>query len=609
MIDTNRINLTILKRTMKSILTTIFSFIITLTVNAQIYDVLVTESFDNTTNLSTDGTFGNDGNSAGGGFLDAFDVSANFGSPSNVTSYVTYETSSVFIGADIDGYGGTTPTYLEVFDYTVDHDDEVGFVGDFGLPSGCTDLDASGDILTIQYTIDDGDSWSTGLTITADGTSSMTFSDGTIAINSSDGIMRTKEFSIGTNMRDSVVKVRVAISSFNRSSESFVLDEFRLVKVREIVKTEAFDNTTNLTTSSGGGTFNVNFENAICDANDIYDVSANLTTPSNITNCLNYEVGSVFVLNHRLSTSAADGEELEMLTYTASDNYELSFRGNFAQFGSGTDPDNNVVIQYSTDGGSTYTTGLTLTGNVSGYYDISDGTDRIRYKSFTTKGFTIGDNLNGQTIKIKAIFNGLDNNDDGIAFDEFKLEKSKNAPDAILPVELMSFNAYKSENEVHVKWLTAMELDNDYFEVQRSSDGIDFEVIQTIDGFGTTSFNQDYYTEDISPLSGVSYYRLSQTDFDGTKTTYSPVAVQFEQIDIQAIYVSNDLNKAYLHFESNSEKQYELIVTDNLGRLISNQTLKAQTGVNRKSLNLLKQGVYHISIICADEIESVSFLK
>ena len=189
------------------------------------------------------------------------------------------------------------------------------------------------------------------------------------------------------------------------------------------------------------------------------------------------------------------------------------------------------------------------------------------------------------------------------------MEKSKNAPDAILPVELMSFNAYKSENEVHVKWLTAMELDNDYFEVQRSSDGIDFEVIQTIDGFGTTSFNQDYYTEDISPLSGVSYYRLSQTDFDGTKTTYSPVAVQFEQIDIQAIYVSNDLNKAYLHFESNSEKQYELIVTDNLGRLISNQTLKAQTGVNRKSLNLLKQGVYHISIIFADEIESVSFLK
>ena len=89
MIDTNRINLTILKSTMKSILTTIFSFIITLTVNAQIYDVLVTESFDNTTNLSTDGTFGNDGNSAGGGFLDAFDVSANLGSPSNVNSYVT----------------------------------------------------------------------------------------------------------------------------------------------------------------------------------------------------------------------------------------------------------------------------------------------------------------------------------------------------------------------------------------------------------------------------------------------------------------------------------------------------------------------------------------
>ena len=132
---------------MKSIFTIIFSLVITAVVNAQIYDVLVTESFDNTTNLSTDGTFGNDGNSAGGGFIDAFDVSANFGSPSNVTSYVTYETSSVFVGGDVDGYGGTTPSYLEVFNYTVDHDDEVGFVGDFALPAGCTGLDyASGDI-------------------------------------------------------------------------------------------------------------------------------------------------------------------------------------------------------------------------------------------------------------------------------------------------------------------------------------------------------------------------------------------------------------------------------------------------------------------------------
>ena len=606
--DTNKNNFTILKRTMKSIFTIIFSFVITAVVNAQTYDVLVTESFDNTTNLSTDGTFGNDGNSAGGGFIDAFDVSANFGSPSNVTSYVTYETSSVFVGGDVDGYGGTTPSYLEVFNYTVDHDDEVGFVGDFALPTGCNGLDASGDILTIQYTIDNGDSWSTGLTITADGSSSMTFSDGTIAI-SNDGIMRTKEFSIGTNIRDSIVKVRVAITSFTSSSETFVIDEFRLVKVREIVKAEAFDNTTNLSTSSGGSTFDAPFEHATCDANDIYDVSANLTTPSNVTNCLNYEVGSVFVLNHRLSTSAADGEELEMLTYTASDNYELSFRGNFAQFGSGTDPDNNVVIQYSTDGGSTYTTGLTLTGNVSGYYDISDGTDRIRYKSFTTKGFTIGENLNGQTIKIRAVFNGLDNDDDGIAFDEFKLEKSKNAPDAVLPVELISFDAYRNENEVNLEWTTLTEVNNDYFEIQRSSNGTDFEVIQIIDGAGNSSFAQDYLTEDVDPLPGLSYYRLSQIDFNGKTTTYSPVAIEFEQNNIAELSISNDFSEFYLNFQSTSEKKYQLMITDNLGRLISKQVLTALSGANKIALPNVNRGMYHVSIISGTQVESTSYIK
>jgi hypothetical protein len=593
---------------MKSILTTIFSFIITLTVNAQIYDVLVTESFDNTTNLSTDGTFGNDGNSAGGGFLDAFDVSANFATPSNVTSHLTYETSSVFIAGDVNSYGGTTPSYLEVFDYTVDHDDEVGFVGDFAIPIGSNGLDASSDILTVQYTIDDGETWTTGLTITADGSRSMTFSDGTIAIYN-DGYFRTKEFSIGTSIRDSIVKVRVAITSFTSSAESFALDEFRLVKVREIVKSEGFDNTTSLTTSSGASTFDVGFENAVCDANDIYDVSANLTTPSNITNCLDYEVGSVFVLNHRLSTSAADGEELEMLTYTASDNNELSFRGNFAQFGSGTDPDNNIVIQYSTDGGSTYTTGLTLTGNVSGYYDISDGTDRIRYKSFTTKGFTIGDNLNGQTIKIKAIFNGLDNNDDGIAFDEFKLEKSNNAPDAILPVELMSFNAYKSENEVHVKWVTAMELDNDYFEVQRSSDGIDFEVIQIIDGFGTSNEAHEYFTEDLNPIPGNSYYRLRQVDFDGQNETFSPVAVNYQEECIKDLHISQSDNQNTIVFNSSTEKEYTILLSDNLGRIIRHENMKAMKGSNSFILPSLQSGIYHITIAHDDKSSSTSFIK
>lgn len=569
----------------------------------QVYDVSATESFNNTTNLSTDGSFGTDQNSVSGGFADAFNVSSAWSDESgDVTSHFSQGSGSVFIGADIDGFGGSTPSYLEIFNYTVDHDDEVGFAGNFALPPGATGLDASSDILTIKYTIDGGSTWSTGLTITANSSSSMTFSDGTIAIDNSSNVFRTKEFRIGTNIRDSVVKVRVEFSGFTSSGEYFALDEFRIVKVREVVESEGFSVTTDLSTSSGGGTFGHPTSSSTCDDNDIYNVSST----SNITNCVNYEVGSVFVLNHRLSTSASDGEELEMLSYTATDNNELSFRGNFTQFGSATDPDNNVVIQYSTDNGSSYTTGLTFTGNVSGYYDCSDGTDRLRYKDFTTKGFTIGSNLSGQTIKIKAIFNGLDNNDDGIAFDEFKLEKSKDAP---LPVELLSFNAYPKDENVHIEWVTASEINNDYFEVQRSSDGINYETNEIVDGNGTSSQMHQYELTDFNPLPGLSYYRIRQVDFDGQNETFNPVPVNFEKTAIEGLQIIRLNNTHNIEYNDLYESNYKLIITDNLGRIVLMENIQSNSGHNSYPITLYTRGVYHASIIKNGIINSCSFVN
>lgn len=89
-----------------------------------------------------------------------------------------------------------------------------------------------------------------------------------------------------------------------------------------------------------------------------------------------------------------------------------------------------------------------------------------------------------------------------------------------LPVTLVSFTAFVSGGQVQLKWITALEVDNDYFIVQRSKDGADWFDMERIDGNGSSG--ESYSANDKQPYAGTSYYRLVQTDFDGRKT-YSAI--------------------------------------------------------------------------------------
>ncbi|MFM8433489.1 MAG: T9SS type A sorting domain-containing protein [Bacteroidota bacterium] len=99
----------------------------------------------------------------------------------------------------------------------------------------------------------------------------------------------------------------------------------------------------------------------------------------------------------------------------------------------------------------------------------------------------------------------------------------------ILPVELMSFNVTDINGVAEVKWVTASETNNEQFAVERSRNGRDFENVTTLPGAGTTSELRSYRFIDHFPLSGVSYYRIKQSDFDG-KSSYSEV-VSYRNID------------------------------------------------------------------------------
>lgn len=109
-----------------------------------------------------------------------------------------------------------------------------------------------------------------------------------------------------------------------------------------------------------------------------------------------------------------------------------------------------------------------------------------------------------------------------------------------LPIELISFEAkLNTNNQVDIFWATASEQNNDFFTIERSTDGLNWEIVTTVAGAGNSINRIDYHAYDARPVSGISYYRLKQTDFDGAFEYSYIVSVFNGNEEIQLIKVVN----------------------------------------------------------------------
>lgn len=104
--------------------------------------------------------------------------------------------------------------------------------------------------------------------------------------------------------------------------------------------------------------------------------------------------------------------------------------------------------------------------------------------------------------------------------DWFKIEC--NTP---LPIELVSFTGEVNGSSNILNWITATEINNDYFTIERSEDAINFNNIGTVDGAGNSFIYKQYSLLDKKPYSTITYYRLNQIDFDGKTKTFDIIAV------------------------------------------------------------------------------------
>ncbi len=151
-----------------------------------------------------------------------------------------------------------------------------------------------------------------------------------------------------------------------------------------------------------------------------------------------------------------------------------------------------------------------------------------------------------------------------------------------LPIELSAFTASAREGKVFLNWTTDSELNNDYFEVQRSQDGAEFESIVRMPGAGTSQQEKTYQAVDTSPYPGRSYYRVSQTDYDGTRTFSWIVAVEIDLTHTITLYpnpmhTGDALMVRYFSEEAQSGAVY---VVEPSGRSSATTEVSLQAGWN-----------------------------
>jgi hypothetical protein len=184
-----------------------------------------------------------------------------------------------------------------------------------------------------------------------------------------------------------------------------------------------------------------------------------------------------------------------------------------------------------------------------------------------------------------------------------------------LPVELSSFDAEYMEDldVVNVHWTTESERDNDYFEVERSADGINFEVIGKVEGAGTTTNETHYMHVDNDPFLGVNYYRLNQFDISGESKYSEVVTVNIldDMYDILTVFPNPTEGLTEVIFNSYSKQDVQLKITSSTGQEIVNMPMTATPGGNRFDLDLsdYADGMYFITIVSKEKVYSERFMK
>lgn len=165
---------------------------------------------------------------------------------------------------------------------------------------------------------------------------------------------------------------------------------------------------------------------------------------------------------------------------------------------------------------------------------------------------------------------------------------STSSTEILLPLDLHSFEVKRQNKEALVAWLTSNEQDVDHFEVERSANGVDFDLIGQVYAKNGQKDETNYYQLiDKNPAIGQSYYRIRIVEQDGSSALSPVKALTFEndQASNLAIQPNPFQNELTVSFVSPLETATKILVYNSVGRLVYQQEWTVQAGINSLNIN------------------------
>lgn len=161
-----------------------------------------------------------------------------------------------------------------------------------------------------------------------------------------------------------------------------------------------------------------------------------------------------------------------------------------------------------------------------------------------------------------------------------------------LPVVLTQFKGYQTENVIELFWQTTSEENNEYFQIEKASNAINFEAIGSVKGAKNSSEKLNYTFRDERPAEGTNYYRLKQVDFDGKYEYSKIIAVNYSKDGVFEIMPNP--SEDYLMLKGIG-KNAKIRISDLRGNTI--ETFENQTDELKITLKNYSTGVYFIQTI------------
>ena len=164
-----------------------------------------------------------------------------------------------------------------------------------------------------------------------------------------------------------------------------------------------------------------------------------------------------------------------------------------------------------------------------------------------------------------------------------------------------------------MNWITAAEINNDFFTIEKSTNAITFSEFMKVKASGTSAANMQYKCVDGFPEDGNNYYKLSQTDYNGVKTDLKTIAITHGWTEASIKISPNPFSSIFnLQFSSNYKQSVQIYLFDVAGRMIhkmyAGDINEGKTEFIFDGINL-ERGIYFCQIKATDSILNIKLKK